>query len=195
MLYFYKETCPSIEKLKEYLNKEAKVETVFSKKFPDENFLEFCKLEQDSSIIVIDDYFWDAATDKTIQSALISLSSIWNHHKGVTTFLCLHSYDIFLKSSKLNVILMNSTHLIFFKSSHDTSKAKRLMGQYSLMLKLKGGQSLFDIYKSQVLANNFAYIIVSISPLSTKPSVWAQVLLADERPMLCFNDSSDSEGE
>ena len=114
-------------------------------------------------------------------------------NKGATTFLCLHSYDIFLKASKLNVILMNSSHLIFFKTAHDARAAKRLMGQY--MLNLKGGQTLFDDYKRQVLEKNFSYILVALSPLSTKPSVWSQVLLAEECPMLCFNESSDSEGE
>ena len=88
---------------------------------------------------------------------------------------------------------MNSSHLIFFKTAHDARAAKRLMGQY--MLNLKGGQTLFDIYKRQVLEKNFSYILVALSPLSTKPSVWSQVLLAEECPMLCFNKSSDSEGE
>lgn len=193
LIFFYKENCKSIEKLKSHVAKEKGLEAVFSKKFP-ENFLDFCQLEQDSSVIIIDDFFWDATTDETIRSALISLSGIWNHHKGATTFLCLHSYDIFLKASKLNVILMNSSHLIFFKTAHDARAAKRLMSQY--ILNLKGGQSLFDVYKRQVLEKNFSYIIVALSPLSTKPSVWSQVLLAEEAPMLCYNESSsDSEGE
>ena len=192
LIFFYKESCKSIEKLKNNVAKEKGLETIFTKKFP-ENFLDFCKLEQDSSVIVIDDFFWDATTDETVRSALISLASIWNHHKGATTFLCLHSYDIFLKASKLNVILMNSSHLIFFKTAHDARAAKRLMGHY--MLNLKGGQTLFDVYKRQVLEKNFSYIVVALSPLSTKPSVWSQVLLAEECPMLCFNESSsDSDG-
>ena len=169
------------------------MEAVFTKKFPDGNFLEFCKVEEKSTIIVIDDFYWDAATDESIRSALISLSSIWNHHKSLTSFLCLHSYDIFLKASKLNVILMNSSHLIFFKSSHDAKAAKRVMSQY--ILNLKGGQTLFQVYKRIVLEDNFQYILVQISPQSTKPSVWSRVLLAEESPMLCFNESSDSEGE
>lgn len=193
MIYFYKETCKSIEKLKTHLSKEKGLEVLFTKKFPDGNFLDFCKVEEASTIIVIDDFYWDAATDENIRSALISLSSIWNHHKLITSFLCLHSYDIFLKASKLNVILMNSSHLIFFKSSHDGRGAKRVMSQY--ILNLKGGQTLFDVYKRQVLEKNFQYIIVCISPQSTKPSVWSQVLLAEESPALCFNESSDSEGE
>ena len=150
-------------------------------------------MEENSTIIVIDDFFWDAATDDTIRSALINLSSIWNHHKSLISFLCLHSYDIFLKASKLNVILMNSSHLIFFKSSHDGRAAKRVMSQY--VLNLKGGQTLFQIYKRHVLEKNYQYIIVAISPQSTKPSVWSQVLLAEECPMLCFDESSESEGE
>ena len=193
VIYIYKETCKSIEKLKSYLSKEKGLEGVFTKKFPDGNFLEFCKVEEKSTIIVIDDFYWDAATDESIRSALISLSSIWNHHKSLTSFLCLHSYDIFLKASKLNVILMNSSHLIFFKSSHDAKAAKRVMSQY--ILNLKGGQTLFQVYKRIVLEDNFQYILVQISPQSTKPSVWSRVLLAEESPMLCFNESSDSEGE
>ena len=193
IVYFYKESCKSIEKLKVDLAKERGLEAVFSKKFPDGNFLEYCNLEQNATVIVIDDYFWDASTNKTVQSSLISLSTVWNHHKGAVTFLCMHSYDIFKKQSKLNVILMNSSHLIFFKTAHDARAAKRLMGQY--MLNLKGGQTLFDVYKQQVLGKNFSYIIVSLSPLNLKPSVWGQVLLAEESPMLCFNESSDSEDE
>ena len=193
IIYFYKENCKSIEKLKADLAKEKGLEVVFSKKFPDGSFLEYCKLEQDATVIVIDDYFWDATTDGTTRSSMISLSTIWNHHNGAVTFLCMHSYDIFLKASKLNVILMNSSHLIFFKTAHDARAAKRLMGQY--MLNLKGGQTLFDVYKQQVLKKQFSYIIVSLSPLNTKPSVWSQVLLAEESPMLCFNESSDSEDE
>ena len=193
LVYIYKETCKSIEKLKAHLSKEKEVEAVFTKKFPDGNFLEFCKVEENSTIIVIDDFYWDAANDENIRSALISLSSIWNHHKSIISFLCLHSYDIFLKASKLNVILMNSSHLIFFKSSHDARAAKRVMSQY--ILNLKKGQTLFELYKRQVLEKNFQYIIVCISPQSTKPSVWSQVLIAEECPMLCFTESSDSEGE
>lgn len=195
VIFFYKETCKSIEKLKSHLAKERGIEAVFVKKFPDGNFLEFCKVEENSTIIVIDDFYWDAATDENIRSALISLSSIWNHHKSITSFLCLHSYDIFLKASKLNVILMNSSHLIFFKSSHDGRQAKRVMSQY--FLNLKGGQTLFQVYMRHVLEQNFKYIIVCISPQSTKPSVWSQVLIAEECPILCFNESSssDSEGE
>ena len=81
LIFFYKESCKSIEKLKIDVAKEKGLETIFTKKFP-ENFLDFCKLEQDSSVIVVDDFFWDATTDETVRSALISLASIWNHHKG-----------------------------------------------------------------------------------------------------------------
>ena len=87
VIYFYKETCKSIEKLKTHLSKEKGLEVLFTKKFPDGNFLDFCKVEEASTIIVIDDFYWDAATDENIRSALISLSSIWNHHKLIT-ILC-----------------------------------------------------------------------------------------------------------
>lgn len=191
MVYFYKESCKSIDKLKAYLSKEPGVEAVFSKKFPDGNFLDFCKPEKDSTILVIDDFFFDANTDEKIRKDLKSCAGIWTHHYGMSTFMCLHSYDIFLKASKLNVILMNSSHLIFFKSSHDARAAKRHMNQY--MLNLKSGQTLYDVYKRQVLEKNFSYIIACISPMCTKPTVWGQVLLTEDNPMLSFHESSDED--
>ena len=191
VVYFYKESCESIDRLKSHLSKEPGVEAVFSKKFPDGNFLDFCKPEQDATILVIDDFFFDATTDEKIRKDLISCSTIWTHHYGISSFLCLHSYDIFLKASKLNVILMNSSHLVFFKSSHDARAAKRHMNQY--MLNLKGGQTLFDVYKRHVLEKNFNYVIAAISPMCTKPTLWGQILLAENLPMLGFHESSDED--
>ena len=135
IIYFYKENCESIERLRTHLATERGVEAVFSKKFPDGNFLDFCKPVQDSTILVIDDYFFDANIDEKIRKDLISLAGIWTHHVGCVSIICLHSYDIFLKSSKLNVILMNSSHRVFFKSLHDARAAKRHMNNYEINLK------------------------------------------------------------
>lgn len=191
IIYFYKENCKSIERLRTYLATERGVEAVFTKKFPDGNFLDFCKPEQDSTIIVVDDFFFDANIDDKIRKDLISLAGIWMHHVGAVSIICLHSYDIFLKASKLNVILMNSSHLVFFKSSHDAKAARRHMNNYEL--NLKAGQTLFDVYKREVLGKNFKCIIAAISPMCTKPTLWSDVLLAEDDPMTSYHQSSDEE--
>ena len=83
VLYFYKESCKSIDRLKAHLSKEPGIEAVFSKKFPEGSFLEFCKPEQDSTILVVDDFFFDANTDEKIRKDLISCATIWTHHYGI----------------------------------------------------------------------------------------------------------------
>ena len=193
IVYFYKENCKSIEKLKAHLAEEREVEAVFTKKFPDGNFLDFCKPVENSTIIVVDDYFFDANIDEKIRKDLISLAGIWTHHVGAVSMICLHSYDIFLKASKLNVILMNSSHLVFFKSTHDARSARRYMNNYEI--NLKAGQTLFDVYKREVLGKNFKYIIACISPMCTKPTLWGQVLLSEDEPMTSYHESSDDDDQ
>lgn len=86
---------------------------------------------------------------------------------------------------------MNSSHLVFFKSSHDAKAARRHMNNY--LIKLKGGQTLFDVYKREVLEKNFNYVIAAISPMCKKPTVWGQILLAEDCPMLAYHESSDED--
>ena len=80
---------------------------------------------------------------------------------------------------------------MFFKSSHDARAAKRHMNNYEI--NLKAGQTLFDVYKREVLGKNFNYVIACVSPMCTKPTLWGRVLLAEDGPMTSYHESSEEE--
>ena len=193
ILYFYKESCESIQSLKDYLATQKSIQSTFSKKIPDD-FLEFASFEKSGgNLVVFDDFYSDALTNETLREIWLKLATVYTHHHSLVCMVTIHSYEIFLKASKLNGILQSSSHLIFFKTTHDQKALKRIFSHYEI--KLKNGGSLWGIYKQYVMSRRHAYLILCISQLCQRATAFSNVLLKNEGPLLSFHQTSSDEDE
>ena len=180
--------------LKSFLSKEDGIKGVFLKKIPENNFIEALGIEKGSTVIVFDDFHVQALSSEPLRDTLLNLSSVWNHHYQIITFYVAQQYDIFLKSSKLNGLLLNSTHLVLWRSNHDFKSIKRNLDKY--YVRLKGGLTLWKIFERYVQSDQFKFLLICVSPLCRRPSVFMNTLMSSDDPVLSFHQSdSETEGE
>ena len=194
IIYFFREECSAVTDLKSFLSKEDGIKGVFLKKIPENNFIETLGIEKGSTVIVFDDFHVQALSSEPLRDTLLNLSSVWNHHYQIITFYVAQQYDIFLKSSKLNGLLLNSTHLVLWRSNHDFKSIKRKLDKY--YVKLKGGLTLWKIFERYVQSDQFKFLLICVSPLCRRPSVFMNTLMSSDDPVLSFHQSdSETEGE
>ena len=117
------------------------------------------------------------------------LAKIYTHHNKYLVFMLLQSYDCFYKRHPLNGILQNSTFLVLFKSVSNFTSLKRWLNGYCV--RLKGNQTLYDVYRDHMLADRYAYLIVDLSHSLKSPHVYSNILHSDKRPMLVFSVETD----
>ena len=182
LVYIYSIEDDNIKRLKKKYAKNG----IFLKEIP-ENIEDI--LLPGKSVLVIDDKEEDILNDKDKIRVIQNLSKIWVHHNKYIFFLLLQTFDIFYKRHPLNGALQQCSKLILFRSVSNLSSLKRWLNGYCI--RLKSNQTLFDIYKSHVLADNFAYLIIDLSHNLKSPHVYSNILYKDQRPMIVFSIESD----
>ena len=189
MIYFHKEDCAAIKKLKAYFASNTSVEALFLKRIP-EDFLESFSPKENTAI-VFDDLHSDAISNREIGNLLYEISSVWVHHHNLYVFFCVQAFDIVKKQSKLHNVFLNSTHVVFFKTAHDARSIRRYLGNYEISLKSSG--DLWQIFQKYVQKKSYAYLIICVSPRCEKQTVYSNILIREEGAMLSFHESSDEE--
>ena len=137
------------------------------------------------SVCIIDDHEETLATDKTMLSILKYASSVGIHHKKLIFLVALQTYGCFYKRHVLNSVLYNATSLILFRSVSTFTTLKRWLNSYEI--KLKANQTLYDVFKTFVQGERYAYLVIDISPCLKNARAYSQILYCDQRPMLIFN--------
>ena len=191
LIYFHKEDCAATENLKKYFLKDHRVEASFLKKIP-EDFFE-TNFKKNETVIVFDDFHSDLLTNKELGNLIYEISSVLTHHNGLVVLLSVQSFDIIKKQSKLNNVFMNSSHIIFFRTAHDVKSIRRYLGNYEIALK-SPTLTLWQIFQKFVQTKQFAYMLICVSPRCKRQTVFSNVLMKDDGPMLSFHES-DSESD
>lgn len=191
MIYFYKEECDAIKDLKAHLAKAKNIDASFMKRVP-EDLLESYSFPKDQTVLVIDDHHFESLSSRKLANLLYELSSVFTHHHGLYVFYCVQSFDIIKKQSKLNNVFLNSTHIVFFRTSHDAKSVKRYLGNYEIAL--ESSVDLWHIFQKYIQTKKHAYMIICVSPRCEKQTVFSNVLLKEEGNMLSFHES-DGEDE
>ena len=137
------------------------------------------------SIAVIDDSEEDIVNSKSKCKMLKELSSVGVHHKKLTIFLLLQTFDCFYRRNVLNPILYQATHLILFRSISNFSSLKRWLNSYHIPL--HSNETLHEIYQNYVQGQRWAYLLLDLSPSLPHPRAYSQILICDSRPMLLFS--------
>ena len=192
VIYFYRQECRAVTELKQFLSQESDIKSLFLRKIPETNFIESIGVEKGSTCIVFDDFHVQALSSEPLREILLNLSSIWNHHYQIVTFYVAQQNDMFLKSSKLNGLLLNSTHIVLWRSNHDVKSIKRNLDRY--FVKLKGDLTLWKIFERYVQSDQFKFLLICVSPLCRRPTVWMNTLMSSDDQVLSFHES-DSEPE
>ena len=104
-------------------------------------------------------------------------------------FLLLQSYDCFMKKNPLNPAVQNCEKLILFRSMSNFTSLKRWLNGYCI--RLKGNQTLYEVYKEHILADRFAYLIIDLSHDLKSPRVYSHILHNDKRPLIVFSIEPD----
>ena len=192
VIYFFRQECRAVIELRQFLSQENGIKGLFLRKIPETNFIESLGIEKGSTCIIFDDFHVQALSSEPLREILLNLSSIWNHHYQLITFYVAQQYDMFLKSSKLNGLLVNSTHIVLWRSNHDVKSIKRNLDRY--FVKLKGDLTLWKIFERYVQSEQFKFLLICVSPLCRRPSVWMNTLMSSEDQVLSFHES-ESEAE
>ena len=161
LVYIYKSEDKNIKSLKKNFGKSG----TFLNEIPDE--LESLLLPK-QSICVIDDFESSLVLNKQKIANLIYLANVAIHHKGLVLFLLFQSFSIFLRKHALHDILYQATQLILFRSMNSFSTLKRFLNSYEV--KLKGQQTLYDIFKKFVQGEPYQYLIINIAPKLQNPT-------------------------
>jgi len=181
LIYIFKEEDKNIKTLKKKFGKSG----TFLNEIPDG--LESLLLPN-HSVCVIDDFESSLVLDKEKVSSLKYLSNVSIHHSNLIVFLLFQSFSIFLRKHVLHDILYQATSLILFRSMNSFSSLKRFLNSYEI--KLKGNQSLYDIFKKFVQQEPYQYLIINIAPKLRNPEVYSQILFCDSRPLLIFHEEN-----
>ena len=164
------------------LKKELPGITEFHNSIPDD-LIE--RLTPRHSIAVIDDCELPLSQEKSKADIINNCALIWAHHKQLIIFVLVQGYNSFYKRHPLNPSIQNVTHLILLRSLSNLSSLKHWLKSYAI--RLKNSKSLYEIFIEHVLPVKYSYLILDISPQSSKPSAFSQILLSDPRPMLLFS--------
>lgn len=191
IIYFYQEECDAVLKLKKFLSTQKDIKSLFLTKLPEEDFIETVGIDKNSTVILIDDFAPQAATNEKLRDTLLHMSQIWVHHFSIVLLYSTQSYEMFLKSSKLNPMLNNSTHLVLFKSSHDARSLRRYLSQY--LINVKGDASLWSLFEKYVQNQQYKCMVICISTHVRRPTVFTNIMMSQPGPVLAFHESSGSE--
>lgn len=196
VIYFFREECSAVTELRKFFSEKNDIKGLFLRKIPETNFIESLGIEKGSTCIIFDDFHVQALSSEPLRETLLNLSSVWNHHYQIVTFYVAQQYDMFLKSSKLNGLLVNSTHIVLWRSNHDVKTIKRNLDRY--FVKLKGDLTLWKIFERYVQSEQYKFLLICVSPLCRRPSVWMNTLMSSDDQVLSFHESdseSDDQGE
>ena len=186
LIYIHKEECSAIKRLKAHLIEDKGIDASFLKRVP-EDLLESYSFPKDQTVLVIDDFHSESVASRALANLLYDLSSVVTHHHGLYVFYSLQSFDIIKKQSKLNNVFLNSTHIVFFRTAHDAKSIKRYLGNYEIAL--KSSVDLWHIFQKYIQTKRFAYMLICVSPRCERQTVYSNVLLRDDGPMLSFHES------
>lgn len=190
LIYIHKEDCSATKRLKAHFAEDKSVDASFMKRIP-EDFIESYSFKKNETVLVIDDFHSESLTSRGVGNLLYDISSVLAHHHGLYVFYCVQSFDIIKKQSKLNNVFLNSSHIIFFRTAHDAKSIKRYLGNYEIAL--KSNANLWQIFQKYVQSKRFAYMIICVSPRCERQTVYSNVLLKEEGPMLSFHESDGEE--
>ena len=187
LVYFFKEEDDEIKNLKAFFEDEKEVESIFSRKIPDDLSPLIIK---NSTIFCFDDlelYF----NEKQNAETLYNIASVLTSHLGLITFFCVQSFSVLRKDSLVNRSVLNSTHLCFFRTAQDARTIKYFMGNFSL--RLKSSQSLWDVFQKYIQRSNapFGYLLLCVSPKCRVNTVFTNILMCSDGPMIGFHESDD----
>ena len=152
--------------MKKFLSTQKDIKSLFLKKIPEEDFIETVGIDKNSTVILIDDFAPQAASNEALRNTLLHMSQVWIHHHGMVVLYSTQSYEMFLKSSKLNALLNNSTHLVLFKSLHEAKSLRRYLNSY--LIKVKGDASLWSLFEKYVQSKQYKFMVICIQCLLNK---------------------------
>ena len=101
-------------------------------------------------------------------------------------FVTFQDYEIFYRRHDLNFLLFQTSWIVLFRSLNNFCSLKRFLNSYEI--KLKGGETLYELFKKFVQGEPYSYIIVNLSTRLKFPQVYSQILFSDDRPLLIFHE-------
>jgi len=191
LVWFYQEECDAVIKTKKFLSTEKDIKSLFLRKMPEEDFIEQVGIDKNSTVIIVDDFAPQTGSNEKLREILLVMSQIWVHHYGIILMYSTQSFEMFLKSSKLNPMLNNSTHLILFKTSHEARSLRRYLKNY--LIPVKGDASLWTLFEKHVQSQQYQCMVICISTHMKRPTVFTNVMMSQPGPVLSFHESSESE--
>lgn len=138
------------------------------------------------SVVVFDDCQQELLQSKEKIRMLKRLATIQIHHMDLMVFITFQDYEIFYKRNDLNFLLFQTSCIVLFRSLNNFCSLKRFLNSYEV--KLKGGESLYNLFKKFVQCEPFSHIIVNLSTKLKSPQVYSQILFCDDRPLLIFHE-------
>ena len=143
-------------------------------------------LEPSKTVIVFDDCQQELLQSKEKIRMLKRLATISIHHDDLMVFITFQDYEIFYKRNELNFLLFQTSCIILFRSLNNFCSLKRFLNSYEV--KLKGGETLYNLFKKFVQGQPFSHIIINLSTKLKCPQVYSQILFCDDRPLLIFHE-------
>ena len=145
------------------------------------------------TVIVVDDKEDEMTNNKEISKEISYLATILCHHESLNVFVNFQTFMPLYKRHTLHPAISQSTNLVFFRNANNHLCLKRFMLNYNV--KLKKGQTLYDVYKRFIQKERFNYLMIDISPTAKCSKAYSHMLLCDTKPMLSFHDSDLSDSE
>lgn len=142
-------------------------------------------VEPSKSVIVFDDCQNDLRSKENIKM-MKRLTTIKLHHMDLMLFVTFQDYEIFYRRHDLNFLLFQTSCIVLFRSLNNFCSLKRFLNSYEI--KLKGGETLYELFKKFVQGEPYSYIIVNLSTRLKFPQVYSQILFSDDRPLLIFHE-------
>lgn len=191
MIWFYQEECDAVIKTKNFLSTQKDIKSLFLRKIPEEDFIDQVGIDKNSTVIIVDDFAPQIGSNEKLREILLLMSQIWVHHHGIILMYSTQSFEMFLKSSKLNPMLNNSTHLVLFKTTHEARSLRRYLKNY--LVPVKGDASLWSLFEKHVQSQQYQSMVICISTHVKRPTVFTNVMMSQPGPVLSFHDSSGSD--
>lgn len=191
VIWFYQEECDAVMKTKNFLSTQKDIKSVFLRKIPEEDFIDTIGIDKNSTVIIVDDFAPQTGSNEKLRDILLLMSQIWVHHYGIILLYSTQSFEMFLKSSKLNPMLNNSTHLVLFKTTHEARSLRRYLKNY--LVPVKGDASLWSLFEKHVQTQQYQSMVICISSHVKRPTVFTNVMMSQPGPVLSFHQSSESE--
>ena len=179
---------PDIDELKLFFAGNEKVDARILKKIPEELI---SITIPSSTIILLDDLESVFSSNKQYAELLFDIASVHTHHRDLICFFVVQTTGILKKSHKLNTSFSQSTHVIFFRNTHDGKAFRRYMNNFSI--KLKDNLSLYDCYEKYIQETQYAYLLLFISPKEKFNTAYSNIIMNTHGPMLSFHESGSED--